>query len=104
MGKTVYVNLVCGDGPFGVPDVRAHEPEAVRNFIRIATNDMRTPPVAWGYHDMEVLNPTRDESERGTDAEFENLKDAILGYYDARGLWFDTQALQDDFDLMLSLK
>jgi hypothetical protein len=49
---------------------------------------------------MRDLNPSRDEDERGTPAEFLKLRDAVHAYYTTRGLWFDAAALCDDFDLI----
>jgi hypothetical protein len=83
VGKTVYVNLLCDNDPFGLPDVNAHEPVAIRDLILLATADDRTPDVAWNYLDMDVLNPTRDDAAAGTDAEFDKLFDAVASYYDA---------------------
>ncbi len=104
VGKTVYVNLVCGNGAFGLPDIGAHEPEAIRDFMLLATADDRTPPVAWRYLDMGVLNPTRVAFAKGTRAEFDKLKAAILGYYADRDVWFDATAFEADYELGLTLE
>ncbi len=103
VGTTVYVNLVCGNGPVGLPDFAAHEPEAIRDFILLATADPRTPEEAWRYLDMDELNPDRDASAKGTPEEFDKLRDAVLDYYEDRDLWFDDQRFEDNFDLMMSL-
>jgi hypothetical protein len=103
VGTTVYVNLVCGNGPVGLPDFGAHEPEAIRDFILLATADARTPPIAWRYLDMEELNPERDADAKGTPAEFDKLEAAVLRYYADRDLWFDVDGFRADADLMASL-
>jgi hypothetical protein len=103
VGKTVYVNLACGNDPFGLPDAGAHEPEAIRDFILLATADDRTPETAWRYLDLSELSPDRNAGEAGTLAEFEKLRDAVVEYYADRGLWFDTAAFLEYFDLMLSI-
>ena len=104
VGKTVYVNLACGNDPFGLPDAGAHEPQAIRDFILLATADDRTPDTAWRYLDISELSPDRDAGGAGTLAEFEKLRDAVVEYYADRGLWFDTAAFLEYFDLMLRIE
>lgn len=104
VGTTVYVNLVCGNGPVGIPDFAAHEPEAIRDFMLLATADDRTPATAWEYLDMTALNPDRNVAAKGTREEFDKLKDALLLYYAERDQWFDVEGFEADFDLMLSLE
>lgn len=103
VGTTVYVNLVCGNGPVGLPDFTGHEPEVIRDFMLLAAPDERTPVEAWEYLEMEELNPTRDERAVGTDREYEKLRDAVLDYYDADDRWIDTSRFEAYFDLMMSL-
>ena len=104
VGKTVYVNLACGNDPFGLPDAGAHEPQAIRDFILLATADDRTPETAWRYLDMTELYPDRIADDAASPAEFEKLRDAILEYYADRGLWFDTATFLKYFDIMSSLE
>jgi hypothetical protein len=104
VGTTVYVNLVCGNGPFGLPDFDAHEPKTIRDFMKLAIADPRTPAEAWAYVDMETLNPSRNSEAAGSRAEYDKLVDAIERYYEAQGTWFDVEAFRRDYELLLSLE
>jgi hypothetical protein len=104
VGKTVYVNLACGNDSFGLPDAGAHEPEAIRDLILLATADTRTPATAWRYLELTELAPDRNSAESGMPGEFAKLRDAILAYYADRGLWFDAEAFLAYFDLMRSIE
>ena len=103
VGTTVYVNLVCGNGPVGLPDFAAHEPEVIREFLLVATPDERAPSDPWQYLPMEELNPTRDPTAVGTQQEFDKLRDALLDYYATDDRWLDTSRFETYFDLMISL-
>ena len=81
--------------PSAFPMQVRHEPQAIRDFILLATADDRTPETAWRYLDMTELYPDRIADDAASPAEFEKLRDAILEYYADRGLWFDTATFLD---------
>lgn len=105
VGQTVYVNKTnSSTSVFGVPSAEDHEPEAIRNKILGATQDPRTPTTAWSYRPLSELPPERSEAERGSQIGFQKLREATLGYYFSRGLWFDAAAFEADFMQLLLLQ
>lgn len=105
VGQTVYVNKTNNPlSVFGTPDPDDHEPINIRSKIVEAIRDSRTPAVAWRYRPLSDLPPARGDSERGTTAGFQKLRDAVINYYNSRGLWFDQNRFLADFQLLLTLE
>lgn len=105
VGQTVYVNKTdSSTSVFGVPSPEDHEPEQIRNKILGATQDPRTPPIAWRYRPLSELPPERSENERGSQLGFQKLRDATVQYYNSRELWFDETAFLADFMQLLLLE
>jgi len=103
VGKSVYVNKPSYSGSILPPDIGAHEPIRIREYMVTSLADPRTPPVAWRYREMTDLVPDFDPAERGSIAELEKFAEAIRSYYDNNGLWFDVSAFDRDLALRFAI-
>lgn len=103
VGKSVYVNKPSYSDSILPPDIGAHEPIRIREYMVTSLADPRTPPVAWRYREMTDLVPDFDPAERGSIAELEKFAEAIRSYYDNNGLWFDVSAFDRDLALRFAI-
>lgn len=103
VGQTIYVNKINGSSVFGLPDTADHEPEAIRDLILQGQADDRTPTIAWMYEPLSSFPPERGDAERGKTLGFQKLRDAVINYYNSRGLWFDVAGFEGDFQRLLTI-
>ncbi len=104
IGQTVYVEQPSAWDALALPDFEAHEPTNVRQRMVETLRDDRIPPSAWAYHDMEALNPSRDDDEAGHTGEYLKLGDAVRTYYASGDRWFDEDAFDVGFEIFLELR
>jgi len=103
VGHTVYLSVPTAEDAGALPDFDDHEPLVEREMMVDALRDPRIPDAPWAYLAMDALNPDRDESERGTEAEYLKLADSVRAYYEDRGVWFDVAAFDATFTEFLEL-
>ncbi|MGH1364188.1 MAG: lipase family protein [Calditrichia bacterium] len=103
VGKTVYVNKPSIRESFLPPDLSAHEPENVRQYLVDSFADPRTPAAAWGYIKMDDMVPDYGSAEKGSVAGLIRLANAVKKYYADKDIWFDTEAFDRDLAIRFSI-
>ncbi|MDU8927028.1 hypothetical protein RXV86_06505 [Alisedimentitalea sp. MJ-SS2] len=103
VGKTIYANKLGSLAPFAVAKAESHDPGFVRSLLAKTLNDQRTPPTPLRYHDMAVINPTLDRSERASATAFKKLHAVLARYYARGNPPAKTTRLEKDFGVFLSM-
>lgn len=103
VGKTVYVSEPFLRDSFLPPDIEAHEPMNIRQYMVDSLADPRTPATAWRYQAITELVPDQDPDDRGSVAELMKLAAAIKSYYSDFGIWFDAAAFEKDVALRFAI-
>jgi hypothetical protein len=104
VGTTVYVNGQSFIDWIGLPNFDNHEPETVRNLMVDTFGDPAIPPEAWRYRVVNDLVPERDETQRGTRAEFEKLAGGLRSHNLDAGIWVDDAAFSRDLELLFAIE
>ncbi len=103
VGKTLYVNRPSAFPSIEMPDVKAHEPKNVREYMLESLADSKIPPIAWRYRTANDMNLTHDAAGRASVEEFVELGNATKRYYRSNDVWFDSAAFAQDFELFKRL-
>jgi len=103
VGKTVYVNEPRMRDSYLLPDVEAHEPKNIRQYMVESLADPRTPAIAWRSREITELVPDWNPEERGSVAELEKLAEAVKRYYSDNGMWFDAATFDKDVAIRFAI-
>jgi hypothetical protein len=101
VGKTVYVNRMRTRDVMMPPDVSAHEPLSKRRLLLESLNDSKIPD--WGTKVDRDLTIGLSREDVGTEAGYRKLKAVYEGYYQKKGIPFNQQLFDQDFELFLSI-
>jgi hypothetical protein len=103
VGTTVYANAPTLQDLLAPPDLEAHEPMKLRQFMVDSLADPRIPATAWRYLPMTALNPDRNDAASGSAGELSKLADAVRRYHADRNTWFDRTSFDEDVALRLAI-
>jgi hypothetical protein len=103
VGKTVYVNDPSYSDSVRLPDLAAHEPANLRQYMIDSIADPRTPPTAWRYRKLTDLSPDRNAADKASVTELSRLAEAAKNYYSDNDQWFDAAAFDRDVALRFAI-